>query len=123
MSDVCCLLSAVCCLSSIVYCLLSIVYSIFVAKIRFKLKKVNPDFYLRKDVVEIAKELLGKILVTNVNGVHTSARIVETEAYVAITDKASHSYNGKRTNRNEHMYAKGGIFMFTSAMECTICLM
>ena len=93
----------------IVYCLLSIVYSIFVAKIRFKLKKVNPDFYLRKDVVEIAKELLGKILVTNVNGVHTSARIVETEAYVAITDKASHSYNGKRTNRNEHMYAKGGI--------------
>ena len=78
-------------------------------KLRFKLRKLNLDFYLGKDVLQIAKELLGKILVTNFDGMHTSARIVETEAYIAITDKASHSYNGKRTNRNEHMYAKGGI--------------
>ncbi len=60
-------------------------------------------------MVQTAKELLGKILVTNIDGLHTSARIVETEAYIAITDKASHSYNGRRTNRNEHMYARGGI--------------
>lgn len=64
---------------------------------------------MSKDVVQTAKELLGKILVTNIDGLHTSARIVETEAYIAITDKASHSYNGRRTNRNEHMYARGGI--------------
>lgn len=60
-------------------------------------------------MVQTARELLGKILVTNLDGILTSARIVETEAYVAFTDKASHSYNGRRTNRNEHMYAKGGI--------------
>lgn len=59
--------------------------------------------------MQIARELIGKILVTNIDGVHTSARIVETEAYVAFTDKASHSYKGKRTNRNEHMYGKAGI--------------
>jgi len=73
------------------------------------LKKLNTDFYTRQNVLQIARELLGKILVTNIDGLHTSARIVETEAYIAITDKASHSYNGKRTNRNEHMYGKGGI--------------
>jgi DNA-3-methyladenine glycosylase len=73
------------------------------------LTKLNLDFYLGKDVLQIAKELLGKILVTNIDGIHTSARIVETEAYIAITDRASHSYNGRRTSRNEHMYAKGGI--------------
>lgn len=72
------------------------------------MKKLNLDFYLTRDVVQTAKELLGKILVTNVEGFITSGRIVETEAYVAITDKASHSYKGRRTNRNEHMYAKGG---------------
>lgn len=73
------------------------------------MKKLQADFYLGKDVVAIARDLLGKILVTNFDNTLTSARIVETEAYVAITDKASHSYNGKRTQRNEHMYARGGI--------------
>jgi DNA-3-methyladenine glycosylase len=73
------------------------------------LKKLNADFYLSKNVLRTAKELLGKIIVTNIDGICTSGRIVETEAYVAITDKASHSYGGKRTSRNEHMYAKGGV--------------
>jgi DNA-3-methyladenine glycosylase len=73
------------------------------------LKKLPIDFYDRKDVVQIAKELIGKILVTNFNGVHTSGRIVETEAYTGIMDKASHSFGGKRTARNEHMYAQAGI--------------
>jgi DNA-3-methyladenine glycosylase len=73
------------------------------------LKKLNLDFYLGQNVVQTAIDLLGKILVTNIEGMHTTARIVETEAYVALNDKASHSYNGRRTNRNEHMYAKGGI--------------
>ena len=36
----------------------------------------------------------------------TSGRIVETEAYIGITDKASHSFGGKRTARNEHMYSR-----------------
>lgn len=69
------------------------------------MKKLPQNFYDRKDVVSIARELLGKILVTNFDGNITSGRIVETEAYVALTDKASHSFSGRRTSRNEHMYA------------------
>ena len=73
------------------------------------MKKVPLSFYDRKDVIQIAKELLGKILVTNFDGLITSGRIVETEAYVGIVDKASHSFGGRRTARNEHMYAAAGI--------------
>ena len=72
------------------------------------MKKLPIQFYERADVVLIAKELIGKIIVTNFNGVITSGRIVETEAYIGLTDKASHSFGGKRTARNEHMYAPAG---------------
>lgn len=69
------------------------------------MKKLPQSFYERKDVVSIARDLLGKILVTNFDDNITSGRIVETEAYIALTDKASHSFGGRRTSRNEHMYA------------------
>ena len=72
------------------------------------MKKLARAFYKRKDVLAIAKELLGKIIVTEIDGVETSARIVETEAYMGHVDRASHSYNGRRTNRNEHMYYPAG---------------
>ena len=72
------------------------------------MKKLSKAFYQRKNVVEIAKDLIGKIVVTNKDGINTSGRIVETEAYVAHVDKASHAYNGKRTLRNETMYAAPG---------------
>lgn len=72
------------------------------------MKKLPLSFYDRKNVVQIAKELLGKIVVTEFENVLTSGRIVETEAYVGITDKASHSFNGKRSARNEHMYHEAG---------------
>ncbi len=72
------------------------------------MKKLSLTFYQRKDVVQIAKDLLGKIVVTKIDGKITSGRIVETEAYAAFVDKASHAYNGKRTVRNEAMYACGG---------------
>jgi DNA-3-methyladenine glycosylase len=73
------------------------------------MKKLPIQFYERTNVIEIAKDLLGKIIVTNFNDEISSARIAETEAYIAITDKASHSYNGKRTARNEHMYGNAGL--------------
>ena len=65
------------------------------------------SFYLRTDVVKIAKELLGKILVTNWNNEFTSGRIVETEAYAGESDKASHASKG-RTTRTEVMFDEGG---------------
>lgn len=73
-----------------------------------KHKKLPRSFYERNDVLLIAKELLGKVVVTNINDRYTSGRIVETEAYVGLVDKASHSYGGKRTPRNEHMYSPAG---------------
>jgi DNA-3-methyladenine glycosylase len=72
------------------------------------MKKLPIEFYESGDVVKIAKDLLGKIIITKFEGLITSAIIVETEAYVGLIDKASHSYNGKRTARNEHMYAAAG---------------
>ncbi len=65
-------------------------------------------FYLREDVVQIAIDLLGKYLITEIDGERTVGKIVETEAYRAPEDKASHAYNYRRTPRNEHMYAEGG---------------
>ena len=72
------------------------------------MKKLPLSFYQQNDVVEIARQLVGKIVLTDFNGLTTSGRIVETEAYVALIDKASHSYNGRRTAKNEHMYAAAG---------------
>lgn len=72
------------------------------------MKKLEQSFYQRSDVLKIAKELLGKILVTNWEGIITSGRIVECEAYNGVIDKASHAAGGRRTTRNEIMYGTGG---------------
>jgi DNA-3-methyladenine glycosylase len=72
------------------------------------MKKLPLSFYQRKNVIHVAKELLGKILVTNWNGIITSGRIVECEAYAGVIDKASHAAGGRRTARNEIMYGEGG---------------
>jgi len=66
------------------------------------------SFYDRSDVSVIARELLGKILITRFNGEITSGRIVETEAYNGAVDRASHAYNNRRTNRTEVMFGKPG---------------
>jgi DNA-3-methyladenine glycosylase len=73
------------------------------------MKKLSLSFYRRGDVLLIARELLGKILITKWKGIETSGRIVEVEAYNGIVDKASHAYGGRRTQRNEIMYAEGGV--------------
>jgi DNA-3-methyladenine glycosylase len=72
------------------------------------IKKLPQSFYLRDDVVQVAKDLLGKVLVTNWNGKKTSGRIVETEAYAGSMDKASHAWKGK-TNRTAVMFGQGGV--------------
>ena len=72
------------------------------------MEKLCIDFYQREDVVQIARELMGKLLVTSFDGVVTSGRIVETEAYNGVGDKASHAFGGRRTNRTKTMYMPGG---------------
>jgi DNA-3-methyladenine glycosylase len=73
------------------------------------MKKLPRSFYLREDVVAVATDLLGKVLVTRFNGTITSGMITETEAYNGVIDRASHAFGGKRTGRNEMMYAAGGV--------------
>jgi len=72
------------------------------------MKKLPLSFYQRDDVLQIATELLGKILVTKWKGIITSGRIVECEAYDGVIDRASHAFAGRRTARNEIMYAEAG---------------
>ncbi|MCO5235812.1 MAG: DNA-3-methyladenine glycosylase [Chitinophagaceae bacterium] len=72
------------------------------------MKKLGYDFYRRNDVVKIARELLGKLLITKWNGQLTSGRIVETEAYNGVADRASHAFNGRRTARTEVMFGDAG---------------
>jgi DNA-3-methyladenine glycosylase len=71
------------------------------------MKKLSREFYSR-DTETVAKELLGKILIHEVDGKRFSGKIVETEAYLGIKDKAAHSYGGRRTPRVEVMYGKAG---------------
>ena len=71
------------------------------------MRKLPLSFYIKNDVLKIAADLLGKVLVTNWNDEYTSGRIVETEAYSGETDKASHASKG-RTARTEVMFNEGG---------------
>lgn len=73
------------------------------------MQKLPLTFYRRDNVVQISKELLGKYLFTNFEGMITGGMIVETEAYAGTLDKASHAHGGRRTKRTETMYANGGI--------------
>ncbi len=65
-------------------------------------------FFLDKDVVRMARALLGIYLVSEFEGRRTAGRIVETEAYRGPDDKASHAWGGRRTARTEVMYRIGG---------------
>ena len=76
-------------------------------------KKLDTRFYDRKDVLKIARDLLGKILVTQWEGIRSSGRIVETEAYAGVHDRASHAFGGRRTARSEHLYgAPGTVYIY-----------
>jgi len=72
-------------------------------------ERLSQSFYLRDDVVQISRDLLGKVLCTRIAGETTKAVITETEAYAGIDDKASHAYGTRRTKRTEPMFAEGGI--------------
>lgn len=71
------------------------------------MKTLGREFYDRDSII-VAKELLGKVLVHEMDGQRISAKIVETEAYMGVEDKAAHSYGGRRTPRVEVMYGGPG---------------
>jgi len=73
------------------------------------MKPIPREFYTRRDVLKVARDLLGKkLVVAGNNGACVAGIIVETEAYRGPEDRASHAYNGRRTGRTETMYGIGG---------------
>ena len=76
--------------------------------------KLSQTFFLRDDTLKIARDLIGKLLVVPTHGGgRVSGMIAETEAYLGTIDKAAHSFGGRRTPRNEIMYAVGGhVYVF-----------
>lgn len=70
--------------------------------------KILGTVFFEKDTVEVAKNLLGKKIIRNISGNFFCAKIVETEAYLGLKDKACHSYGGNITKRNEILYKHGG---------------
>ena len=73
------------------------------------MRKLPLSFYHQEDVNQLARQLLGKRLYTWIDGELTGGIIVETEAYNGITDKASHAYGGRFTDRTKVMYESGGL--------------
>lgn len=72
--------------------------------------KLPLSFYQQDDVVAISRQLIGKVLCTQIGDAPmTSGIITETEAYCGRGDKACHANNGTRTERTETMYQDGGI--------------
>lgn len=69
---------------------------------------ISKEFYNRS-ALEVAQDLLGKVLVREVDGKVLKGKIVETEAYIGAIDKACHAYNGRRTKRTEILYEDAGV--------------
>lgn len=85
------------------------------------MKVLREDFY-RRDTLTVAKELLGKYLIRKVNGKYIGGKIVETEGYLGVTDKAAHAYGGKITERLKPMYSKAGTAYVYSIYGMYYCL-
>lgn len=71
------------------------------------MKKLSRGFY-EGNTLNVAKKLLGKILVHKYDNNEIMGRIVEVEAYIGDIDKACHCYNNRRTNRTEIMFGPPG---------------
>lgn len=73
------------------------------------MSKLPYSFYQNADVNDLAVQLLGKQLYTQIDGQLTGGTIVETEAYKGVEDRASHAYGGRFTPRTQTMYQAGGL--------------
>jgi DNA-3-methyladenine glycosylase len=68
---------------------------------------LGPEFFER-DTVEVARDLLGKVLVRRIGDAEFWGRLIEVEAYLGPDDRAAHSFDGHRSPRNEVMFGDAG---------------
>lgn len=85
------------------------------------MKILKQEFYER-NTLKVAKELLGKYLIHEIDGKMVGGKIVETEAYTGIEDKAAHVYGGKKTPRVMPMYGPGGTVYIYAIYGMYVCL-
>lgn len=72
--------------------------------------KIPLDYYRNTDTLELARDLIGKLIFTQtIKNQVCGGIITETEAYLGAGDKASHAYNYRRTPRTQTMYMPGGV--------------
>lgn len=70
--------------------------------------KLMPASFYEKPTIELAKSLLGCLLIKVSNEGTTAGYIVETEAYIGPEDRAAHSFQNRRTKRTEVMFGEAG---------------
>src|SRR4051795_7537553 len=84
-----------------------------------EIKPLPQEFY-EQPTLELAKALLGCLLVKETKEGIAAGYIVETEAYIGPGDRAAHSYQNRRTKRTEVMFQRSGL-AYTYLMH-THCL-
>jgi DNA-3-methyladenine glycosylase len=69
-----------------------------------------PEKFFARDTERVARELLGTLLISTIDGERVSGLIVETEAYIGPHDPASHGAERiGRTARNASMFGAPGL--------------
>lgn len=67
-----------------------------------------PVSFFERSADLVARDLLGALVVSSIDGERTGGRIVETEAYLGRDDPASHGYRDRRHAQNEALYGPPG---------------
>ncbi|WP_456271283.1 DNA-3-methyladenine glycosylase [Bacillus sp. AK031] len=86
----------------------------------FSYNVLTPSFY-QKPTLQLAKNLLGCLLVKETEEGTAAGYIVETEAYMGPEDRAAHSYNNRRTKRTEIMFSEAGrVYTYVMHTHCLV---
>jgi len=85
-------------------------------------EKILDRAFYKQNIIDLSKALVGKIIVRQTPEGTVKARIVETEAYCGLEDKACHAYGGKKTERTKWMYPVGGHVYIYSIYGNNYCL-
>ena len=83
-------------------------------------KPVDREFFLQP-TLQLARDLIGRLLVKETPEGVAAGWIVETEAYVGPDDRAAHSYGGRRTARTEVMFGEPGhVYTYVMHTHCLV---